>query len=94
MLPSLTGFDLNGNTDLTEIIIDSSQPLGNGGYDVNAYNCDLTEEAVDNILVALSTNGVSGGYVELNGGTNATPSATGLAAKAVLEGNGWTVVVN
>jgi len=88
MLPSLTGFDLNGNTDLTEIIIDSSQPLGNGGYDVNAYNCDLTEEAVDNILVALSTNGVSGGYVELNGGTNATPSATGLAAKAVLEGNG------
>jgi hypothetical protein len=94
MLPSLTGFDLNGNTDLTEIIIDSSQPLGNGGYDVNAYNCDLTEEAVDNILVALSTNGVSGGYVELNGGTNATPSATGLAAKAVLEGNGWTVDVN
>jgi len=94
MLPSLTGFDLNGNTDLTEIIIDSSQPLGNGGYDILAYNCDLTEEAVDNILVALSTNGVSGGYVELNGGTNATPSATGLAAKAVLEGNGWTVDVN
>jgi hypothetical protein len=94
MLPSLTGVDLNGNTDLTEIIIDSSQPLGNGGYDILAYNCDLTEEAIDNILVALSTNGVSGGYVELNGGTNATPSATGLAAKAVLEGNGWTVDVN
>lgn len=94
MLPSLTGFDLNGNTDLTEIIIDSSQPLGNGGYDNNAYGCDLTEEAVDNILVALSTNGVSGGYVELNGGTSATPSATGLAAKAVLEGNGWQVDVN
>lgn len=93
MLPSLNGFDLNGNTDLTEIIIDSSQPLGNG-YDIYADDCDLTEEAVDNILVALSTNGVSGGYVELNGGTNATPSATGLAAKAVLEGNGWTVYVN
>ena len=93
MLPSLTGFDLSGNTDLTEIIIDSSQPLGNG-YDILAYNCDLTEEAVDNILVAFSTNGVSGGYTELNGGTNATPSATGLAAKAVLEGNGWTVNVN
>ena len=93
MLPSLTGFDLNGNTDLTEIIIDSSQPLGNG-YDINAFNCDLTEEAVDNILVALSTNGVSDGIAELNGGTNATPSATGLAAKAVLEGNSWTVDVN
>ena len=93
MLPSLTGFDLSGNTDLTEIIIDSSQPLGNG-YDILAYNCDLTEEAVDNILVAFSTTGVSGGYTELDGGTNATPSATGLAAKAVLEGNGWTVNVN
>lgn len=93
MLPSLIAFDLNGNTDLTEIIIDSSQPLGNG-LDIDADDCDLTEEAVDNILVALSTNGIENGYVDLSGGTNAIPSATGLSAKTVLEGNGWSVNVN
>jgi hypothetical protein len=54
----------------------------------------LTQLAVDNILVALSTNGILNGSVEMDGGTNATPSGTGLAAKSVLEGNGWDVTVN
>jgi hypothetical protein len=49
---------------------------------------------VDDILVVLSNNGVSNGTVYLAGGTNAIPSATGLAAKAVLEGNGWYVEIN
>jgi hypothetical protein len=59
-----------------------------------ASNCALTETAVDDILVVLSNNGVTGGNVELNGGTSAIPSATGDAAKLVLEGNGWDVFVN
>jgi hypothetical protein len=32
--------------------------------------------------------------VNLSGGTNAAPSATGLSAKSNLEGRGWTVLVN
>jgi hypothetical protein len=92
-LPNLRGFDFSGNVDLTEIVISSSQPLGDG-YFVYAYNCALTEESVDNILVALSTNGVNSAEVDLSGGTNAIPSSTGLAAIAVLQGNGWTVYVN
>jgi len=92
-LPSLSGFDLNGNDSLTNVIISSSQPLGDG-WSIFLYGCGLTQTAVDNILVALSTNGVLNGSIEMDGGTNATPSATGLAAKSVLEGNGWEVLVN
>jgi hypothetical protein len=92
-LPALTGFDLNGNTGLTSVTISSSQQLGFSNS-VYLYDCALTETAVDDILVALSGNGQTGGYVDLSGGTNATPSATGLAARAALEANNWTVTVN
>ena len=92
-LPSLNGFDLNGNSQLTRVIISSSQLLGDG-WSIYLYDCGLTQLAVDNILVALSTNGVLNGSIEMDGGTNAAPSATGLAAKSVLEGNGWEVLVN
>jgi hypothetical protein len=93
MLPSLRGFDLSNNDDITNVIISNTQPLGDG-ESVDVDDGALTEEAVDNILVALSTNGVSNGYVDLSGVTNAAPSEIGLAAKEVLEGNGWTVDVN
>lgn len=89
-LPALARLDFNGNTALTSIIIADAQPIT---Y-FDAFGCALTETAVDNILVALSNNGNSNGYIFLDGGTNAIPSATGLAAKTVLEGNGWMVSVN
>ena len=72
------------------LIIADTQPI----FYLDVNNCALTETAVDDILVILSNNGVSNGEVTLDGGTSATPSATGLAAKTVLEGNGWTVSVN
>jgi hypothetical protein len=93
-LPALEGFDIYGNEGLTNVIIDSSQPLGDNGTDIYIDECALTEEAVDDILVALSTNGITGGYIDLTGGTNSIPGAAGLAAKTVLEGNGWSVNVN
>jgi Leucine-rich repeat (LRR) protein len=89
-LPALGELDFSGNAALTSIIIADTQPI----FDFNGNNCALTETAVDDILVILSNNGVSNGEVTLDGGTSATPSATGLAAKTVLEGNGWTVSVN
>lgn len=89
-LPALADLDFSGNTALTSIIIADTQPI----IDFNGFNCALTETGVDDILVALSNNGQAGGNVDLSAGTSAPPSATGLAAKAVLEGNGWTVSVN
>ena len=89
-LPALVELDFYGNTALTSIIIDDAQPI----QYFYASGCALTETAVDDILVVLSNNGVTGGDVELDGGTSAIPSATGLAAKLALEADGWTVTVN
>ena len=88
-LPVLADLDFTGNA-LTSIIIDDTQPI----IDFDCNSCDLTETAVDDILVVLSNNGITGGFVGVDDGTSAAPSATGLAAKLVLEGNGWIVNVN
>jgi Leucine-rich repeat (LRR) protein len=89
-LTSLINLDVAGNLALTSVVIADSQPI----TDFNGIDCALTETAVDDILVVLSNNGQTGGNVDLSSGTSAPPSATGLAAKAVLEGNGWVVNVN
>jgi hypothetical protein len=57
-------------------------------------NNALDEAAVDGVLVDLDSFGLNDGSADLSGGTNAPPSATGLTAKASLEGRGWTVMVN
>lgn len=92
-LSSLERFDLSQNPGLSGLTIISSQPLG-GGSGVQIYDCALGQSYVDNILIALSQNGISNGYVDISGGTNSPPSASGLSAKTVLESNGWVVVVN
>ena len=53
----------------------------------------LPQSNVDNILVDLDASGATGGTCNV-GGSNAAPSATGLAAKLSLEGKGWTVTVS
>jgi hypothetical protein len=61
----------------------------------------LDQASVDGILVSLAALDGTGGTtayssktVNLSGGTSATPSATGLAAKAVLVARGCTVTNN
>jgi hypothetical protein len=90
--PVLEGFDFSGNTGLTELIISNAQPLGGNGYELLVYNCALTQTAVDNILVALSESAVTGGYVDLSGGSNASPSQTGIdAANVLVEDKNWSL---
>ena len=92
--PALKGFDLSYNTEVTEVIISSTQPLGeNGDYSVDLSDCALTQTAVDNILVALASGSSSGGYVDLdndNGGTNATPGQAGRESLLILSDRGWS----
>jgi hypothetical protein len=91
IFPYLDDVDVGSNFDMTNVIISNTQPI----YLFNAGGANLSEEVVDTILVTLSTNGVTGGGVcQLSGLNTAPPSATGLAAKAVLEGYFWTVTVN
>lgn len=60
----------------------------------------LNEASVDNILVRLAALDGTGGTTSYDNkevtitGTSVAPSATGLAAKATLEGRGCTVTVN
>lgn len=67
---------------------------------VNMTSCALNQASVDNILVTLaSLDGTNGTAVYENRavtitGTSATPSATGLAAKATLVARGCTVTNN
>lgn len=75
--------------------------LGIGG-NVDVSGNGLTQATVDGILTTLAgydgTNGRflygSGKTVNLSGGTNAAPSATGLAAKDILVARGCTVTHN
>jgi Leucine-rich repeat (LRR) protein len=86
---NLTAFDFGQNA-LTTISVANSPGLLFVGLSIN----DLNQAAVDGVLVDLDGFGLSSGEVQLNGGTNAAPSATGLTAKASLEGRGWVVTVN
>jgi hypothetical protein len=54
----------------------------------------IPQAGIDAILAAFVTAGASGGTLALNGGGNATPSATGLSNKATLVSRGWTVTNN
>lgn len=99
-LQGLAALSLNG-LSLLESLDASNCPLL-GGVDVgdcssltsiDASGCALPSAVVDAILAQLDANGESGGTVDLSGGTNEAPSAAGLAAKATLEGRGWTVTV-
>ena len=50
---------------------------------------------VDQLLADLVTNGATGGYLQLRGGTNSPPSdPDGLALKAILLDRGWTIYTN
>ncbi len=85
----LESFSINNNPDLQDILV-SSLPVC---AVANAYNCALMQTCVDSLLVAFAANGLAVN-VDLTGGTNAAPSATGLAAKVIIEGNGGAVYVN
>lgn len=93
-LPALEQFDFNGNLGLTELIISSTQPLGDNGRELLVNDCALTQTAVDNILLALASGSISGGFVDLdndNGeGTNATPGLVGRESLFVLNSRGWS----
>jgi hypothetical protein len=90
-LPALQGFDLYGNGQLTEVIISSTQPLGDGGRNLNFSACSLTQTSVDNILQQLASGSVSDSYVNLqsDGGNNSRPSIVGVQAIRTLYSRLW-----
>ena len=61
------------------------------------FNCALTAQSIENILVSLDTNGATGITLGINGGTNAaktTWSAAAVTAYDNLIVKGWTISFN
>ena len=92
----LTSIDLTGSTGIISLELsgNSLTSIDLTGL-VNLFNVDLpdngfSQQVVDYVLIFLANGSVSGGSLDISG-TNASPSAAGLAAKTILEGRGWTV---
>lgn len=61
---------------------------------LSADGCALPSSEINSILTKLDANGITGGVVILNGGTNGAPTGVGIGAKASLIAKGWTVTTN
>jgi hypothetical protein len=97
---AFTSLDFTGITTITQLFNVSTglQHINITGCvnldDVDLNNNALTEASVDHILITLDDNGLTDGFLYLDGGTNATPSATGLAAIANLLVKNWSINYN
>lgn len=91
--PSITGLDCYSNPSLVSVYISSSTALAA----MNAQNCKLSVNAVNDILDSIAQNSVTGGALTLNGQTPAAPPSVGppdgIAAKANLMARvpPWTI---
>jgi len=66
--------------------------LPTNGQTISFSGCALSQVSVDHVLArAVASAGYVSGTITLSGGTNSTPSAAGLADKAILVGRGCTV---
>jgi hypothetical protein len=84
---------VQGNSSLTTLNIPSLSYVADSLY-ISWTGTAFSQATVDHILVKFAGTTAVNGNLQLNGGTAAVPSATGLAAKAVLEGRGWNVYTN
>lgn len=95
----LGAMDVANNPLLTTFSLPPTIVQINGN--INLSGNGLLQSSIDNILVKLASLDGTGGTtayssktINLTGGTNSTPSATGLAAKSVLQGRACTVTNN
>lgn len=84
----------DGNSSMTTVEANMFDNSTCTNYSTAFTGCALTQTSVDNILVSINAAGTSTGTLNMTGGTSATPSATGLAAKTALQARGWTVTNN
>ena len=89
MPPALISLELGSNNLITSI-----PALPATITNIDLYGSDMSVTAVSNLLIALDAAGASTGTADLRMAPAAIPNAGGLAAKASLEGRGWTVLVN
>lgn len=91
-IPSLQGFDLFGNTGLTNLVLSHTQPLGDG-RSLDCNGTALTQASVDGILHACASGSVSNGNFFCEDGTQGWPSEYGVEAIRVLSDRFWGITV-
>jgi len=89
-LTSLETLDISGNNISDLIIPDTFAPIVNLSAGDNA----LTQNSVNDIFIKLDGSGVTTGEISIVGGTNTTPSGSGLEAAINLDGKGWIISTN
>lgn len=84
--------------DFPANMFDSCGTLSNINAFRNAwFNCALTAQSIENILVSLDTNGVTNKATGFDGGTNAGKSTWSTAANDAYDNliaDGWTITYN
>ena len=97
---SSNAFVISSSANVTTISFPNLISLGNIG-NFSCVGANLNQTTVDHILVKIAAMDGTGGTtifssrsILINSGTSATPSATGLAAKATLVARGCTVTTN
>lgn len=90
MMGALT---FSNNSSLTTVNIPSLISIPNNSY-LNWTGNAFSQQTVDNILVRMVATNATNGYLDLSQGTSAAPSQTGLDAKSVLQGRGWSIQTN
>jgi hypothetical protein len=88
-------FNITENPLLTDITLnDNLVVTGSAITSINFTDNALNQTTVDRILEVFASGSQSGLELNLDGGTNAAPSATGLVSKGILEGRAWTIYTN
>ncbi len=86
--PGTSGTINISHNDLTSLIVDRCPGLAT----LNAYDNNLSAEAVTEVLQTLDSLGRATGTVNLSG--NSIPTEAGQTAASNLEGKGWTVNID
>jgi hypothetical protein len=88
-----SSLSFTNNSSLTTLNIPSLVNVGTSPYLFWTNNA-FSQATVDHILERMVATGAENGQLNIDGGTSSAPSANGLAAKATLEGRGWSVTTN
>jgi len=90
-------YKCSGLSSFPANMFDATGTLSTNAFTNAWFNCALTAQSIENILVSLDTNGASNITLGINGGTNAGKTTWSTAANTAytnLINKGWTISFN
>jgi hypothetical protein len=89
-LSNLYYVDAWGNEDMSVVNISGCSSL----VDLALDTCNLSSQTIDHITSTLDALGNTGGYLTIDGGTNAVPSVSAMGHITNLQAKSWSVYYN